>query len=51
MAEHFAGLLWGNLMSGLLPQTAARPSAREITRRASTAAAALLQLYARQEES
>jgi AcrR family transcriptional regulator len=50
MAEHFVGLLWGNLMSGLLLQTAERPSAREITRRASTAAAALLRLYARQEE-
>jgi AcrR family transcriptional regulator len=47
MAEHFVGLLWGNLMSGLLLQTAERPSAREIARRASTAAAALLRLYAR----
>jgi AcrR family transcriptional regulator len=51
MAEHFVGLLWGNLMSGLLLQTAERPSAREITRRASAAAAALLRLYARQGES
>jgi AcrR family transcriptional regulator len=50
MAEHFVGLLWGNLMSGLLLQTAERPSPREITRRASAATAALLQLYARQEE-
>jgi AcrR family transcriptional regulator len=51
MAEHFVGLLWGNLMSGLLLQTAERPSAREITHRASAAAAALLRLYARQGES
>ena len=50
MAEHFVGLLWGNLMSGLLLQTAERPSAREIARRAGSATAALLRLYARQEE-
>jgi AcrR family transcriptional regulator len=50
MAEHFVGLLWGNLMSGLLLQTAERPSAREITRRASTATAALLRLHAKREE-
>src|ERR1700676_1205268 len=45
MAEHFAGLLWGNLMTGLLLRVAERPSAREIARRARAAAAALLQLY------
>jgi AcrR family transcriptional regulator len=45
MAEHFAGLLWGNLMTGLLLRVAERPSAREITRRARAATAALLQLY------
>jgi len=50
MAEHFVGLLWGNLMSGLLLQTAERPSAREIARRAGSATAALLRLYARGEE-
>jgi AcrR family transcriptional regulator len=46
MAEHFAGLLWGNLMTGLLLKTAERPTPRQIARRAKTAAAALLQLYA-----
>lgn len=46
MAEHFAGLLWGNLMTGLLLRTAERPSQREIARRANKAAAALLQLHA-----
>jgi AcrR family transcriptional regulator len=45
MAEHFAGLLWGNLMTSLLLRVAEPPSAREITRRARAAAAALLQLY------
>ncbi len=47
MAEHFAGLLWGNLMTGLLLKTAERPTPREIARRAKAAAAALLQLYAK----
>jgi AcrR family transcriptional regulator len=45
MAEHFAGLLWGNLMTGLLLRVAERPSAREIARRARAATTALLQLY------
>jgi AcrR family transcriptional regulator len=45
MAEHFAGLLWGNLMTSLLLRVADRPSPREITRRARDAAAAFLQLY------
>jgi AcrR family transcriptional regulator len=45
MAEHFVGLLWGSLMTGLLLRVAERPSAREIARRARAAAAALLQLY------
>jgi AcrR family transcriptional regulator len=45
MAEHFVGLLWGNLMTGLLLRVAARPSEREIARRARAATAALLQLY------
>lgn len=45
MAEHFAGLLWGSLMTGLLLRTAERPGQRELARRASEAAAALLQLY------
>lgn len=47
MAEHFVGLLWGNLMTGLLLRTADRPGPREIARRASEAAAGLLQLYGR----
>jgi AcrR family transcriptional regulator len=45
MAEQFAGLLWGNLMTGLLLRVAERPSSREIARRADAATAALLQLY------
>jgi AcrR family transcriptional regulator len=45
MAEHFSGLLWGNLMTGLLLRVAERPSEREIARRARAATAALLQLY------
>lgn len=45
MAEHFAGLLWGNLMISLLLRTADRPAPREIARRANAAAAGLLQLY------
>src|SRR5258705_2840159 len=34
MAEHFAGLLWGNLMLSLLLRVAERPNPREIARRA-----------------
>src|SRR5258705_394824 len=45
MADQFAGLLWGNLMTGLLLRVAERPSSREIARRADAATAALLQLY------
>jgi hypothetical protein len=45
MAEHFSGLLWGTLMTSLLLRVAARPSPREIARRARDAAAALLRLY------
>jgi AcrR family transcriptional regulator len=47
MAEHFVGLLWGNLMTGLLLRTAERPTPPEIARRASEAAAGLLQFYAK----
>jgi hypothetical protein len=47
MAERFVGLLWGNLMTALLLRTAERPTPREITRRATEAAAGLLQLYAK----
>ena len=45
MAEQFAGLLWGNLMTSLLLRNADRPTQREIARRANAAAAGLLQLY------
>lgn len=45
MAEQFAGLLWGNLMTSLLLRVVDRPTLGEITRRAHAAAAAFLQLY------
>jgi AcrR family transcriptional regulator len=45
MTEKFLGLLWGDLMSGLLLQVADRPNTNEIARRAGDATAALLQLY------
>ena len=45
MAEHFAGLLWGNLKVGLLLRVLERPSPREIARRARDATTAFLKLY------
>jgi AcrR family transcriptional regulator len=51
MAEHFAGLLWGNLMTSLLLRVADRPNPGEMTRRAHAATAALLQLYAQPDEA
>jgi AcrR family transcriptional regulator len=45
MTEKFLGLLWGDLMTGLLLQVVNRPSAGEIARRAREAAIALLHLY------
>jgi AcrR family transcriptional regulator len=45
MAEHFAGLLWGNLMVGMLLRVADRPNPREFARRARNATAAFLRLY------
>jgi len=45
MAEKFLGLLWGDLMTGLLLQVTNRPTAAEIARRAREAAMALLTLY------
>jgi AcrR family transcriptional regulator len=45
MAEQFAGLLWGNLMVGLLLRVADRPNPREFARRARNATAAFLRLY------
>lgn len=44
MAEHFAGLLFGNLMMSLLLRVAERPNPREIMRRANAAVAAFLHL-------
>jgi AcrR family transcriptional regulator len=49
MVEQFAGLLWGDLLVGLLLQVADPPTAREIERRARDATAAFLQLYPRPE--
>ena len=45
MAEKFAGLLWGDLMTDLLLQVADRPSAGEIARRAVEATTGVLQIY------
>jgi transcriptional repressor AefR-like protein len=45
LADHFAGLLWGNRMIALLLDTAARPSACEIAVRAEAASAAFLRAY------
>lgn len=45
MAERFYGLLWGNLMIGLLLGVADRPSPGEITRRARDATVAFLRLH------
>jgi AcrR family transcriptional regulator len=45
MAEHFAGLLWGNLMMGLLLQVGERPGPRDIARRTEAAVQALLRAY------
>jgi AcrR family transcriptional regulator len=50
MAEHFAGLLWGNLLVSLLLRITEQPSPREITRRARDATAAFLKLYPRPDE-
>lgn len=45
MAEHFFGLLWGDLQVSLLLRVAERPTVAEATRRAHAAAANLLRLY------
>ena len=45
MTEKFLGLLWGDLMTGLLLRVADRPGAGEIARRASEATEALLRLF------
>lgn len=51
MAEQFFGLLWGNLMVGLLLGVAERPSPQEITRRARDATAAFLRLYPKPDDA
>ena len=45
MTQKFWGLLWGDLMTGLMLQATSRPSAGEITRRASDTSEAFLRLY------
>jgi AcrR family transcriptional regulator len=45
MAEQFLGLLWGDLMTGLLLQVVNRPSAGEIARRTREAAIAFLHIH------
>jgi AefR-like transcriptional repressor, C-terminal domain len=45
MTEKFLGLLWGDLMTGLLLQVADRPSGAEIARRARGTTMAFLQIY------
>jgi AcrR family transcriptional regulator len=45
MAGQFFGLLWGNLMVGLLLRVVDRPQPRDIEQRANDATVALLQLY------
>jgi hypothetical protein len=45
MAEHFAGLLWGNLTVSLLLRVTERPIPREMARRAGDATAAFLKVY------
>lgn len=45
MTGTFLGLLWGDLMTGLLLQTTDRPSIADIARRASGATAGLIELH------
>jgi AcrR family transcriptional regulator len=45
MTEKFLGLVWGDLMTGLLLQAASRPTAAEIVRRAREATVAFLKIY------
>jgi AcrR family transcriptional regulator len=51
MAERFSGLLWGDLMLGLLLRVAEQPNPAEFTQRADAAAAAFLRLYPSPEGS
>ncbi len=45
LADHFAGLLWGDRMLALLLDTAVRPTARETTACAAAATEAFLRAY------
>ena len=45
MAEQFAGLVWGDLLMGLLLQVVDPPTARDLARHARDATAAFLALY------
>jgi AcrR family transcriptional regulator len=45
LAEQFAGLLWGNLMIGLLLGVTERPNQRDIAERARDVTAAFLQIH------
>jgi AcrR family transcriptional regulator len=45
LTEQFGGLLWGNLMVGLLLGVTQRPNSRELAARARDATAAFLQLH------
>jgi AcrR family transcriptional regulator len=49
MSEKFTGLLWGDLMNGLLLQVTNRPTAAEIARRARDTTAAFLRIYPERE--
>lgn len=46
MTDIFLGVLWGDLMTGLLLQTTDRPSSADIARRASEASTVLIELHA-----
>ena len=45
LTEQFGGLLWGNLMVGLLLGVARRPNSRDVAARSRDATAAFLQLH------
>jgi len=47
LAEQFGGLLWGNLLVGLLLGVMERPSPNQIAKRACEASTAFLQMYSR----
>jgi hypothetical protein len=51
MVEHFTGLLWGNLMVGLLLGVTDRPNPRGIAQRAREATSAFLQIYPQPHEA